>query len=358
MTLQLKTPQPSRHPDPTTQAKKLAYVIFERTDLYKAETFLADFGLSVALYTGDTLYMRGNDDTPVCYIVRKATESRFVGLGLQVGSKEDLRKLALLPGASRPFDAPYPGGGSLVRLVDPAGFCVEAITGQIPAPRMALQDPIAHNSPDRSPRVNTTQRIVPLPPAVTKLGHTVMEVPNFQETCGWYTQHFGFIPSDVQLLPDGSPGVAFMRLNLGDTPTDHHTLGLVQGIVPAFNHCSFEVTDMDAIAMGQRILRERHHDHVWGMGRHIFGSQIFDYWRDPWRDKHEHYCDGDQFTATMPMGVHAISAASMAQWGPPMPKDFTHPTFNLNLVTGIVQHLRHTPDLTLGKLRLLARMFS
>ena len=51
-----------------------------------------------------------------------------------------------------------------------------------------------------------------------------------------------------------------------------------------------------------------------GIGRHILGSQIFDYWQDPWGDKHEHYCDGDLFTADEPTGVHAVSREAMAQW--------------------------------------------
>ena len=34
----------------------------------------------------------------------------------------------------------------------------------------------------------------------------------------------GFIPSDVMCLPDGTPVGAFMRLDRGDEPTDHHTL--------------------------------------------------------------------------------------------------------------------------------------
>ena len=54
---------------------------------------------------------------------------------------------------------------------------------------------------------------------------------------------------------------------------------------------------------------------TWGIGRHILGSQIFDYWQDPWGDKHEHYCDGDLFTADEPTGVHAVSREAMAQWG-------------------------------------------
>ena len=63
----------------------------------------------------------------------------------------------------------------------------------------------------------------------------------------------------------------------------------------------------DAVGMGQRVLRDRGWKHAWGIGRHILGSQIFDYWQDPWGDKHEHYCDGDLFTADQPTGVHPVS---------------------------------------------------
>jgi hypothetical protein len=136
----------------------------------------------------------------------------------------------------------------------------------------------------------------------------VLELADYQETCAWYTQHFGFIPSDVQVLPDGSPAVAFMRLDLGDKPADHHTLALAQGFVPKYSHSAYELVDADAVGMGHRLLREKGWTHAWGLGRHILGSQIFDYWQDPWGDKHEHYCDGDLFTAD------AVGAADAGQF--------------------------------------------
>ena len=74
------------------------------------------------------------------------------------------------------------------------------------------------NWADEAPRVNATQRPPIAPPEVIKLGHVVLEVADYQATCAWYTQHFGFIPSDVQVLPDGSPAVTFLRLDLGNTP--------------------------------------------------------------------------------------------------------------------------------------------
>ena len=144
----------------------------------------------------------------------------------------------------------------------------------------------------------------------------------------------------MQALPDGSPAVAFMRLNRGDKPTDHHTLALAQTFAPALNHISFELIDPDAVGIGARLLRDRGWKHAWGMGRHLLGSQIFDYWDDPWGDKHEHYCDGDLFTADQPTGVHPASRAGMAQWGQVMPASFTRPKPTLSNMKALVHGLR------------------
>jgi hypothetical protein len=110
--------------------------------------------------------------------------------------------------------------------------------------------------------------------------------------------------------------------------------------------------------MGQRVLREKGWTHAWGIGRHILGSQIFDYWQDPWGDKHEHYCDGDLFTADAPAGVHAVSREAMAQWGPTMPRSFTKPRFTPASIVALFRNLRRSPDLTLSKLRTLAKIFA
>ena len=48
-----------------------------------------------------------------------------------------------------------------------------------------------------------------------------------------------------------------------------------------YNHSAYEVVDVDALGMGQRVLREQGYKHAWGIGRHILGSQLFDYWNDP-----------------------------------------------------------------------------
>lgn len=355
--VQLTTTQPARHPSPTVKASALAFLVFERPDLGRAERFLKDFGLHVADKSTDALFMRAADDAPFCYAVIRGDRAGFVGFGLVVDSRADLEKLALVPGATAIRPAPYPGGGEQVELRDPSGFRVLAIHGQTPAAPLTHRAELPLNYDARHRRINATQRPPVSAPDILRLGHVVLEVADFQATCGWYTRHFGFIPSDVQVLPDGSPAVVFMRLDRGDTPADHHTLAMAQGFMPAYSHSAYELVDADAVGMGQRVLRERGWKHAWGIGRHILGSQIFDYWQDPWGAKHEHYCDGDVFTADAPMGVHPVSREAMSQWGQTMPASFTKPELSLTAATELVRNLRRSPDLTLKKLITLAKLF-
>lgn len=355
--LQLSTPQPARQANPTIKAQALAYLIFERPDLAAAETFLTDFGLRIALRDSDARYFRGTGSAPFCYVVRQAEQARFVGMGFRVASRADLAKLAALPGASavRPLNAP--GGGEVVSLTDPAGFTVEAVFGQTPVAAIPHRQPLPANQTDQLPRINATQRPPHAAAEIIKLGHAVIEVADFQQVCAWYTGHLGLIPSDVQVLSDGTPIVTFMRLDLGDTPADHHTLAIAQGFMNGYNHSAYEVVDIDALGMGQRVLREQGYRHAWGIGRHILGSQLFDYWNDPWDNKHEHYCDGDMFTAAEPTGIHPVSAEAMAQWGPAMPRTFTAPKMNRATLKALWHSLRHSPDVTLRKLITLKRLF-
>jgi hypothetical protein len=88
------------------------------------------------------------------------------------------------------------------------------------------------------------------------------------------------------------------------------------------HHSSFEVQDLDMLMMGHEWLRQQHHNLLWGVGRHVLGSQIFDYWRDPAGHLVEHFSDGDLLQARHPTGFTANTADTLCQWGPPLPDSF------------------------------------
>lgn len=346
-----------KNDQPIARAVRLAHLKFSCPSLKLAKQFLIDFGLSILEEDDQNIFFRGKNASTYCYHLTLAAQAEFLGLALEVSSASELKKLTALPNATEIKTSSYPGGGQYIELTDPAGFTVTALYGQQYFDALPHRAALTMNLDTAQERVNETQRPPVVPAEVLRLGHVVLEVANFEETFKWYQNTFGLIASDVQVFPDGSPSVAFMRLNLRDIPADHHTVAIAQGIFSTYSHSAYEVSDLDAIGMGQRVLREKGWNHAWGIGRHILGSQIFDYWNNPWGQKHEHYCDGDLFDASVPTGIHPISKHAMSQWGAVMPTSFTKPHLTFQHVSETIRHLKNTPDLTLKKMYTLAKIF-
>jgi hypothetical protein len=133
------------------------------------------------------------------------------------------------------------------------------------------------------------------------------------------------IVSDFLYFPgqrERVPTMSFIRCDRGTTPTDHHTLAMALGPQNRYVHSAYQVCDLDALAAGGQFLAEHGYHRSWGIGRHIQGSQLFDYWRDPDGFMVEHFADGDMFDSTLEPGWTPFTASGLAQWGPPVTKDF------------------------------------
>ena len=97
---------------------------------------------------------------------------------------------------------------------------------------------------------------------------------------------------------------------------------MVLGPGRRYVHSAYEVADLDAPGGGQRVPAGAPLQAFWGIGRHIEGSQIFDYWRDPDGFLVEHFADGDRFDNTVETGWAQMSASHLNQWGRPATKGF------------------------------------
>lgn len=310
-------------PEPLFRVNGLAYVLFERPDLDRQRAFLEDFGMRVAVDDGNAIYMRGHGPSPWFYCAQKGKRVRYLGAGYTVTSEAVLAAVAQHHGQSiDTIDAP--GGGRRVRLYDPNGFIADFVYGREQVERIPCREtPFTVNTPTQKSRVNNTVRSSAEPSPLQKLGHLVMAVPDFQLAANWYMQNLGLIPTDVQTVKDGTPVLAFMRCDRGDEPADHHSVVVVQNIAPSLMHTAYETLDIDSVGQGAQYLRWKGWKHYWGIGRHILGSQIFDYWLDPYGVEMEHYADGDVFTADQPTRYHTLTQGSLYTWGddlPPAPK--------------------------------------
>jgi len=315
---------PGRSRDPIIKVHDIAWLEFEKPDLVRAESFSQAFGFGTALRSADKLCLRGADSGSPCVLIRRGRRSRFVGAAYIAQDQSDVLRLAEATG-TRIRALPESLGGVAADLVDPSGVTVRVVHGTQQLEAVGAQTPHRFNFGHELRRINTAQRSPREPTRVQRLGHVVLQTTKYLETLNWYLDHLGMIVSDFMYYRgrrDRGPVMSFIRCDRGQTPADHHTLAMALGPSNRYIHSAYQVSDIDAMAAGGRYLAELGYHRSWGIGRHILGSQIFDYWRDPDGFLVEHFSDGDMFDCTLESGWAPFTASGLYQWGPPITKDF------------------------------------
>jgi catechol 2,3-dioxygenase-like lactoylglutathione lyase family enzyme len=307
------------------KATDMAYGRLRSPDLGRQEEFLTRFGLVRVAGTPTALYMRGTDPFHHIHVTEKG-DPKFVGFAYYAANEDDLKKLTKAPGATGIETLDEPGGGKRVRLTDPNGYQIEVVHGiekvepiRIP-PRQKLnsgENPLA--------RAGELMRLPKGPSRVKRIGHGVLNTPKFDETIAWFRDALGFICSDDVYAENKSNLIgSFNRLDRGDDFVDHHVFFCLRHEKTGLNHLSFEVQDIDDVAMGHDYLKQFDYEHMWGLGRHVLGSQVYDYWADPWRRVHEHWADSDRLNLKNGSNLVPVEEALVSQWGEPPPEKFIH----------------------------------
>ncbi len=262
---------------PVIKVEDIAHVRFAAPDFAAMRGFLEDFGMTVFEY-GGRLYGKGSDGRPFVHVTEPG-EAKFLSVGLRAETLGDLDRVA----GQAKSEASFPFSDQ---------------------PR---------NTAAAKSRFRFTVRLDAAPAHVRRIGHAVLKVRDFRASEAWYKQRFGFLTSDEVEAAKDVPLGAFMRCDRGDKPADHHTIFLAQlpgelGLL----HAAFEVANLDDLMLGHQYLKAKKRQPVWGVGRHIMGSQIFDYWKDPFGNELEHWTDA-------PPQKQPMSALLAVQWGSPHP---------------------------------------
>ena len=306
------------------KAVAVAYVVYQVTDLDRMESFLKDFGLISAGRVDGALYMRGTGPMPYIHVTQEGAVNRFVGAALRMQSRDDLSVLAGMSGSSEVVEMSTPGGGLRVRMITPDGFQIDAVWGIKDAPALPLREPNPFNAAVHKTRQNQSLRPKREPCSVLRLGHFVLQVGSHDELVKWFQDRFGLVASDRLSVPGDASKVigTFLRCDLGRDFVDHHSMLIVEAKERGVHHCSFEVQDVDAIMAAHDYLAGRRYRLDCGVGRHLIGSQIFDYWRDPFGFRVEHYTDGDIVNSEYRGEIFTGSADETTQWGMNPPQEF------------------------------------
>ncbi len=312
--------------EPIIRVAEFAWGRIRSPDLDEQEEFLTNFGMVRADRTDTALYMRGTNPDHHLHITEKG-DPGFIGLGFEANSEDDLHKLAAeADGASEVHDIDEPGGGKRVLLKEANGYAIEVVWGveksePIPVDRHAYN----LGSVDKYARAGELWRKSSAASQVMRIGHGVMGTPKVKESIDWLQHHIGLIGTD-HVHVDGNEDeiiLSFNRIDAGERYVDHHVFLYVKNETAGLNHVSFEVQDFDDVVMGHEYLKNTgKYDHVWGLGRHILGSQIFDYWKDPWGRVHEHWTDTDTLNNEYGTRMVPASEGLASQWGEDAPREF------------------------------------
>jgi catechol 2,3-dioxygenase-like lactoylglutathione lyase family enzyme len=305
------------------KVQDIAYGRLTAPDLDLMEEFLTRFGMSKVERTNTALYMRGTDPSHHLHVTEKGAP-RFVGLAYWAESEDDLKRLTGAPGASGIETIDEPGGGKRVRLTEPNGYQIEVVHGITPLPPVPLKRQKLNTGEAPLSRPGELMRLPKGPSHVKRIGHGVLMTPRFEETVRWFRETLGFVCSDDVYAGDkGNLIGSFNRCDRGDEFVDHHVFFCLRHEKTGLNHMSFEVPDIDDVCMGHDYLKQfGSYEHMWGIGRHVLGSQVYDYWADPWGRVHEHWADSDRLNLANGSNLLAAEEALMSQWGEAPPEKF------------------------------------
>lgn len=349
---------------PIAKVSDIIFVRFALRDLEAQAAYLDDFGMRAVKKDAAAIYYRGSGDDAYIYAAQKGEADAFIAAGYEVDTIEELEALAADAGVEiEAGDALI--GGQMVRLSDPDGLGIEVYYGVNKSAAIDENVPVL-NSGKHKNRLNETQRFgggadewsmdgegnmqYALPSSVMRLGHTALNVKDGPASIKWYHDVLGMIVSDNIIGPDGNVGGAFIRCDNGDMPSDHHTVNVValppeaEPFHGTFGHAGFELEkSLDDLMAGHFHMKTSgKYTHEWGIGRHLLGSQLYDYWRDPHGFILEHWTDGDLMTADMPPHDVPIVDVVKGQYGP-----VPYSSFNMSLPVEAVDEFRDSiPGLT------------
>ncbi len=311
--------------EPIIRIRDIAWIRLRSPDLDKQEEFLGDFGLVRAERTADRLYMRAADPSRHVHITEKG-DPAVVSIAFWARSEDDLKTLSReASGASDVETLNEPGGGKRVRLTEYNGMGIEVVHGVAPLAALPIERHILNAGYDKQARAGEFLRVGSRPSQVKHIGHAVISTPEVVKSVEWARRHLGIVRSDDVHLDDDPDELfaSFNRVDGGDDFVDHHVMMFGRHATSGLNHVSFEVQDFDDLATGHDYLKARHLDrHLWGIGRHTLGSQIFDYWQDPYGRLHEHWTDSDVLNNASGYRRHKRSAGMRSQWGTQAPQAF------------------------------------
>lgn len=197
-------------------------------------------------------------------------------------------------------------------FADPEGTLIELVVSPkvSPAQKSALvvvqTKPGCGAAPARS-------AIRPVHPR--RLSHVLLFSSDVPRSVKFYGDTLGLRLSDYS-----GETIAFLH---GAHASDHHLLAFAKSDGPGLHHSSWDVASIDEVGLGMQQMMDAGHANGWGVGRHVLGSNYFNYVRDPWGSFAEYSHDIDFIPEDLEWQAKDHPPEdSFYVWGPRPPDDF------------------------------------
>jgi catechol 2,3-dioxygenase len=150
---------------------------------------------------------------------------------------------------------------------------------------------------------------------INRLSHILLFTTDVDKAIDFYTRVLGLGLSDRS-----ADVIGFLH---GVHGSDHHMVAFAKSDAPGFHHASWIVPSIDHIGLGGMAMADRGYKKCWGTGRHVIGSNYFNYIQDPWGSWCEYACGIDFIPAysSWKSKDHPLEDGFYL-WGPDLPPDF------------------------------------
>jgi catechol-2,3-dioxygenase len=255
------------------QVTRLAHVGLQARSLSTQAEFYNDrWGLERVDEFGREMFFRADGPDHHVLTLTETDESGLHHVALQVPDLDDIDRAyeELLARGVEIVTPPTadlePGVKRALRLRDPDGFLIELVAGV-----ESVSDPFKQE--EVKPRA---------------LNHVVLNVRDQNASEAFYREALGFKLTDRFV-----GGLSFWACN-----ANHHSLafGEARDGNPAFHHAAFDMRDWQEWIKAVFHAGERGIPRAWGPGRHLFGNNLFSYYKDPEGNTVEYTAEVEQIT--------------------------------------------------------------
>lgn len=286
---------------------------FTVPDLAEAERFYTCFGLDVRR-EGERLQLRTFGHQHVwAHVLEGGARKRLQCVAYGIHAEDApafAERIAAQGCAGEPHPlAQEPG----LWLRDPDGLALQLVV----APKVSPSAPTLPRPPvlaapgqgQAAPR----SRLGPVRPRY--LSHILQFTPDVLGMLAFCSSLLG-----LRLSDRSGDAIAFLHTPHG---SDHHLVAFAKSDGPGLHHSSWDVSGLDEVGQGMDQMRSAGYGEGWGVGRHVLGSNYFNYVQDPWGSFCEYSAGIDHVPAGLdwPAADHPAEDALFV-WGPAVPTHF------------------------------------